>query len=246
MKSSCPGGNLAALRSSFLDPTSSPILHHMAVCYETFYATYCSVDNNFLSAYIFNNKFFTRNRISLDTIDREFFPRDWYLENSLVAKNLKLSDFFVNGRMMSRERLAAGGLVLPAATWMSLQAAASLAWNRNRDPSIPEEKCRPIEEFLSRSKKGSKHFKKYLEFSGIRGADPANLGSVTYFAELTDTEVPDPTNLKCCLGLWNTFALENSHREFLFKQRYNQLSTNNRLNAFDPDVDPRCTVPFVG
>ena len=29
-------------------------------------------------------------------------------------------------------------------------------------------------------------------------------------------------------------------REFLFKQRNNQLSLNNRLNAFDINVDPRC------
>jgi len=241
LKSSCPGGNIAVLRSSFLDQTTSPILFHMASCYEKFYASYCSVDNNFMTAYVYNNKFFARNRITTETIDKDFFPREWFQGNSQLVMNLKLSDFFVNGRMVSRDRLAAGGLDLPAATWLSLQAAASLVWNRRRDPNIPEEKCRPIEEFLTNLKKGSKQYKKYLEISSIRQSEPANLGSVRYFAELTDTEVPDPTILKPCLGLWNTFAIENAHREFLFKQRYNQLLTNNRLNAFDPDVDPRCT-----
>jgi hypothetical protein len=47
--------------------------------------------------------------------------------------------------------------------------------------------------------------------------------------------------VKKCWSSWDRSGLGNNLREFLFKFRNNYLALNNRVNAFDPDVDPRCT-----
>jgi len=64
---------------------------------------------------------------------------------------------------------------------------------------------------------------------------------VQSFADLTDTEVQSVDIIKRCLGGWNHYATENLFREFVFKQRNNQLRTNNRLHAIDHNIDPRCS-----
>jgi hypothetical protein len=40
---------------------------------------------------------------------------------------------------------------------------------------------------------------------------------------------------------WNIHSLSNDFMNFIFNCRYNYLPTNNRLNAYIIDVDPRCT-----
>jgi hypothetical protein len=72
-------------------------------------------------------------------------------------------------------------------------------------------------------------------------ADPANLQIVLYFQDLTGTGPPPVETLEIGLGSWNRSALQNNMREFLFKFRNNQLPLNNRVNAYDMNVDPRCS-----
>jgi hypothetical protein len=61
----------------------------------------------------------------------------------------------------------------------------------------------------------------------------------TYF-NLIEVPVPCNITLKSLISNWNTHNFNNGFREFLFKLRNNQLSLNNRINAFDPNIDPRC------
>jgi hypothetical protein len=41
--------------------------------------------------------------------------------------------------------------------------------------------------------------------------------------------------------MWNTFCFLNDFKQFIFNCRNNYLPLNNRLNAYRPEVDPRCT-----
>ena len=68
-----------------------------------------------------------------------------------------------------------------------------------------------------------------------------NIRCVRKFAQLTDTTVPENKNIAACLGNWYHSYLPNDFRNFLFLFRNNQLPLNNRINAFDDTVDPRCT-----
>ena len=71
--------------------------------------------------------------------------------------------------------------------------------------------------------------------------DNQNLRCVNTLAQLTDTEIPPSHLLNNCLSLWNNVWINNDMRNFMFKFRNNDLGLNNRLNAFDATVDPRCT-----
>ena len=71
--------------------------------------------------------------------------------------------------------------------------------------------------------------------------DNQSLRCVNSFARLTDTSIPVSTHLNNCLKLWNFSWLNNDMRNFLFKFRNNDLRLNNRVNAYDNTVDPRCT-----
>ena len=64
--------------------------------------------------------------------------------------------------------------------------------------------------------------------------------TVNYFSELTHAAVPDLVSLEACLGLWNHSFLTNDLRNFLFLLCNDSLPLNNRLNAFDPEVQPSC------
>jgi exonuclease III len=237
----CPENNILALRSSYFNPEVSPILHNLASCYEKFYDAYTLINENFRDAYVFENRCFKRNRLSNEIIDRNFFSREFFSNNSSKISNLKFSEFFSNGRIKDLAAIHDSGLPITAATWLALQAAGSLAWSTMKKHTQLEEISVPIETLLKKKFKGSRLYRSILDRKNLAGADPTNLTIVQSFADLTDTEVQSIDITKRCLGGWNHYATENLFREFVFKQRNNQLRTNNRLHAIDPNIDPRCS-----
>jgi hypothetical protein len=99
-------------------------------------------------------------------------------------------------------------------------------------------KCETITEVLGSWKKGCKRFRQYLDLA----ADPLNTNSFLKFQELVDTRPPSTGSWKnLWFSLWNTHSFSNDFRQFIFFNRYNYLPTNNRLNSYYKDVDPRCT-----
>jgi hypothetical protein len=42
-------------------------------------------------------------------------------------------------------------------------------------------------------------------------------------------------------GTWACSFLTNDFRMFIFNCRFNSLPLNNRLNSYNPEIDPRCT-----
>ena len=73
-----------------------------------------------------------------------------------------------------------------------------------------------------------------------KSADPTTLRTVTTYAMLTGTTVPNEYSIKMCLGVWNFNWLNNDFRNFLYLLRTNGLMLNNRLNAIDPTVPVTC------
>ena len=64
-----------------------------------------------------------------------------------------------------------------------------------------------------------------------KSADPTTLRTVTTYAMLTGTTVPNVFSIKMCLGVWNFNWLSNDFRNFLYLLHTNGLMLNNRLNA---------------
>jgi len=235
-----PNRAITQIRSLDINSDTNPLIHYITTCFEHFYAKFSEVDGNYKSAYIFGNPAFTRDATTNLLLDKQFFGHEFYNANKNAIRSMRLCDFFRGGRMIDLEVLRESGLILTPAIWIRLQAAARLATGRLKKDDDSDNISQTIEEFLTKSKKGSKKIRKILEIVPVAFADPNNLQIVRSFNELIDLAQQDQKLTKLCLSSWNRPALQNNMREFLFKQRNNQLSLNNRLNAFDINVDPRC------
>ena len=142
--------------------------------------------------------------------------------------------------MRSRADLANEGLDLSWVLWIRLQAACILAHNNLRKMDDSDNINSEISTLFNNLKKGSKKIRSILQSSTVKSADPSNLQIVTSFELLINADPHPVTYTKLGLGSWSCAALQNNMREFLFKLRNNQLALNNRLNAIDNTVDPRC------
>ena len=240
MKRAAPNGTLTIIRSQDINRDTNPIIFHIVSCYEEFYSKFSQTDGNYKNSYVFCNSAFKRNANSNQLLDINFFGREFYEGNKFAIRSLRLCDFFRNNSMIELDELHDSGLAFTPAVWIRLQAAGRLAVNRMKKNNDSDNITLSIEEFLTKSKKGSKKIRKILDTVPTILADPNNLQIVRTFRILTGTAPQTIGNTKMCLNAWGRPALQNNMREFLFKQRTNQLSLNNRLNAFDATVDPRC------
>ena len=58
---------------------------------------------------------------------------------------------------------------------------------------------------------------------------------------LTGTNIPLNDCLRIKLGMWSHQFLANDFRQFLFLFNNNTVGVNHRINAFNNDIDARCT-----
>jgi hypothetical protein len=131
-------------------------------------------------------------------------------------------------------------LPLTAATWMLLRG--SLIHSRNELTNAHSiNQSISISKFLNAPTKGSKRFRRVLDVNSQLNMDLVGSRAVNTFCNLIGVAAQDPGTVRKCWSSWDRSGLGNNLREFLFKFRNNYLALNNRVNAFDPDVDPRCT-----
>jgi hypothetical protein len=104
--------------------------------------------------------------------------------------------------------------------------------------SISDTHIEGINDIFRKWKRESKSFRKYLD----KKINPIEGNSFRKFRELVMVDPdPDGTWMRNWFSSWNTHSFNNDFRFFIFKLRYNYIGTNNRLNAYLKDVDPRCT-----
>jgi hypothetical protein len=132
------------------------------------------------------------------------------------------------------------GLPLTPAAWLLLRATLLRAKALlTKDNVFPLNTTKRIDEFVV-SIKGSKRYRKI--FSKAReNTNITEIRSVICFANLVNLPVPTKLETKKLLLSWNHSCCGNPLKEFIFKFRFNYLDLNNRINAFRPEIDPRCT-----
>ena len=87
---------------------------------------------------------------------------------------------------------------LSAATSLRLQGALLTARNRFRNANITQPAYITIENFFNSINKGSKKFRKIIDQRMEKSADPTTLRTVTTYAMLTGTTVPNVYSIKMC------------------------------------------------
>jgi hypothetical protein len=98
------------------------------------------------------------------------------------------------------------------------------------------------EYFLKSFGKGSKPYRRILQYNSLRSQNILTLNTVKTFCELINVIKPSADILKSCWGEWNSRFLPNRCREFLFKFRNNILGVNARVCKFVPDIEGSCVL----
>jgi hypothetical protein len=239
LASSAPNNNILLIRPTDVPVGDHPILHNIAKSYQIFYSAFSAKDNNYKTSVIFDNNIFTVPPTFVTNVDVDFFGRNFYEENKELIRRLTYIDCFMNNQYRTIDQFRAIGLNLSAATWMRLRAVLFRA--RDRLNALPRDaRSQSINEYVQRYKKGSKLTRKIIE--QVRTTiHVRELRHVNTFFDLIQLPVPDAIVVKKLNITWNLSYLSSSIKDFIFKIRSNYLKLNNRLNAYNENIDPKCT-----
>jgi hypothetical protein len=227
-----PNNNPLLIRCTDVSSEEYPVLHGIITAYESFYTKFCRTGKNYIQAQIFNNELFADPETG-HLITKRFFGDNFYDANTNAIRRLTFQDFFDGNNFKDIAIFRNEGINFQPATWMRLRNIML----RVKNTAVPTtSKPQSIEGFVMSWKKGSKKLRNFftydvnplqsrsfLKFKELVGADPGNFSSDTWFSS------------------WNIHSFPNDFRNFVFNCRYNYLPTNNRLNAYLDEVDPRCT-----
>jgi hypothetical protein len=134
---------------------------------------------------------------------------------------------------------AAEGLPLTVNVWMRLQNCLLSVKHKYRHLNVDNASV-PVSRMVERWKKGCKKFRINLGNETSMENDPILSRSFGTFKKLTSCEPVNNRFIYDWLTTWNINNFPNDFRNFIFNCRYNYLPTNNRLNSYIKEVDPRC------
>ena len=146
----------------------------------------------------FANPAFTRNPDSTNLLDHDFFGPETMQRSGYQIRKLKYSDCYLGTCMKTVAEFADIAVFLSAATSLRLQGALLTARNRFRNANITQPAYITIENFFNSMNKGSKKFHKIIDQRMEKSADPTTLRTVTTYAMLTGTTVPNVYSIKMC------------------------------------------------
>jgi Reverse transcriptase (RNA-dependent DNA polymerase) len=237
-----PDNDILLIRScDFRD--SSPILFSLIKNYEQFYGIFSGVNRNYERAYIFSNSTFI-SVLGGNTIDVNFFGRDFYNRYKLNIRKLTFDSCFIDNVFKSQEHFRNEGLPLTPAAWMRLRNTL-LGTKRRLMSTVGETDPLTIQCFFTRYKKGSMKFRSIMNKARNNATNLYNNRCFVTFKDLVSVDpgaAPEQVRwLEQWIGTWSCSFLTNDLRMFIFNCRFNSLPLNNRLNSYNPEIDPRCT-----
>jgi hypothetical protein len=154
-----------------------------------------------------------------------------------AIRTLKLKECFNGNQIKSCFEFQEMGIPLTIAKWLTLSGALS-EWKRSislADPSFN------IRNFIVSIKKGSKKIRNLYEEINYRQFDISGSVAINTFCGLIDCGIPAPDIIFYWIGTWAVNFLNNDLKTFIYNSRFNCLPLNNRLNAYRPEIDARCS-----
>jgi hypothetical protein len=131
---------------------------------------------------------------------------------------------------------------------MRLRSVLFTAKNRLAQPHV-DGRSQSITNYVHRYRKGSKATRQIIEHRSNSLINVRELRHVNTFFGLVNLPVPDSATLRRINKSWCLSYLPSRVKDFIFKMRSNYLQLNNRLNAYNENVDPKCTfcrIPIGG
>jgi len=243
VKLECFGNPLIADVSTW-NVNSNPVLHNIGSSFGKFKKAFYSKDQNYLKAFIFRNPLITRNRNDKALLCEKFFGFE--NERTIIPKiaKLKYDDFFVRRRPKSLHEINQEfGINLSLNTYLRLFEALNLFKNRWAGKSGP---AQSLDTFLNGFEKGSKPFRRIIEYEAHSRLNISTLNTVKTFFELIGLPIENSSILRSCWGEWNGAHYKNRCREFLYKFRNNVLGLNVRVSKFANNIGAECSLCIEG
>jgi hypothetical protein len=240
LKNLAPDQNILHIRNIDVSAQNNPILYNLVCAYTNFADSFFLKDGNYKMSPIFMNPAFVRSGTDNGLLDIAFFTRNIYTRSEKEIRKLTFNDCFINGTFKDQANFRQMNIELTGTVWSRLRSAMIHA--KKTLPNRPNQKntTMALDTFIHSFKKGSKKFREIINFNPSLPQEREQLRTVLTLAAITDTQIPDYTELGKILGLWNRSFLPNDLREFLFKERNNSLPLNNRTAHFIANVDNRC------
>jgi hypothetical protein len=233
-----PNFDVTLLRTCDVDKTCNPILFGMAKCFSEIVSKFSK--KNYFSAHFFDNDQFKIPGTN-DNLTLQFFGRNVYEQNKGVIRRLTLKECLIDNRVKTRDEFENMGLQLSPALWFSFSNAIRY-WYRNRRAETGNaDQDGNIRNFMDGLKKGSKKIRDTIAKIENSVDMVLELSSFKTHMRLTGCEIADPETVSRWLQCWNKNLFPNDFKTFLYNCRYNSLPLNNRLHAYLPEIDRRCT-----
>jgi hypothetical protein len=235
-----PGNDILKVRSVDICKNLHPVLFDIVCDYENFYTRFSGAGRNFETSYIFENGVFTTSENTGTTININFFGRATYNVSKINIRNLKYGDCFIGPRFKSFAELLVDIPGLTFNCWWRLRNAL-LRLKSTQINSDSNCKILDIAEFSNSLKKGSKKIRKFFDLAREKNCSLEATTTFKTFISLVGIAPSRREFLSDWTSTWRYNPLTNDLKKFIFNCRYNLLPLNNRLNAYLPNIDPRCT-----
>jgi hypothetical protein len=125
---------------------------------------------------------------------------------------------------------------------MRLYEALQFTVNSRRDDEIKQSQS--LEFSIKSFEKGSKPFRRILNYRESVGYNVITLNTVKTFSDLVGIEV-EKNVLHSCWGEWQRHFYGNRCKEFLYKFRNNILGLNQRVANFVPGFEAECSLCVI-
>ena len=222
------GGNIFTLRSSFLDVRTEPVLHGLARSWELFYFAFTAKDENYKLAYVFDNPVFKLNEDTQNYLSRKVFGQEFFNRYEKEIKKIKFSEIIENPDNIP---------FLPRHL-LILRGVTATASARLRKLEPEEQIQTDIAEFMERTPKGSKRFRKIICKNYRKTSEVS--ANIKIFSENCEF-ICNLESSHFLNSLWNLSFLDNNTRTFIFKMHNNTLGYNHSVAHFVNNHSPNCT-----
>ncbi len=230
-------GSVYNIRSRDFDSNKEPCITSIVAGYENLIINLTKTDENFLDAFMFDNRALTIGLRDNLVLNENNFDVNFFNTRCTEIKKLRTSDL-CNGEMYTslNEFRTNTGIPISLVHFRMLKGMVETAKTRYRKEAINGKKTVDIVTFVNQSKKGSKRFRKTL-FPEICNYIPHNIIKC-------GSNIDIIVCLDCAKNVnssWHNNVFNNSTKTFLFNLYNNILGYNSAVAHFVRNHSPNCT-----
>jgi len=232
------GGNVLNLTTANLNPPLGTALQNIVSSFLELKKKYRLFGNNFLNETIFKSDIFGAGRGNAAPFDELFFGDELMAAHGPLIRSLKMGDLIVNGSFIDVDNFEhLIGFRCTRARHTAIKNAyvrVMKTWGDSRSEPTT------IEEFFGKIKRGSKNFRKVLEFVAEKDVKINQSRALKTYSKITESQFTTELRAKNTIKQWNVFSFPNRLKVFVFKYYTNILGTGNRIQHFVRDAEPSC------